>query len=251
MGRLGPKSTAVEFTLPRCLTARVTDVRFAHYGASPGKPVRGGIDLARPTRRSPLSILKRPSRASPRFASRSLLRPAWWKARDTLPSFHYQRQMAVRSRRVSNFPGRAMSPLTPSACWPAIKAPSLRVADRLGQVVALPRGDRPHGGPVAVAGSPDVERHSPTKTSARICRHVLELGTFRSPAEPLEEAGRDLTLPASFDEVARELTVKAAAAGRAAARDLIESAKQRSTLDPEPGDDGSDRQPGKRSWSAT
>ncbi|MGD0383593.1 MAG: Hsp70 family protein, partial [Thermoguttaceae bacterium] len=61
-------------------------------------------------------------------------------------------------------------------------------------------------------GAEDVERLSPVEVSARYLAHVREAWNAEFPREPLEKQDFVLTLPASFDEVARELTVKAAAA---------------------------------------
>jgi hypothetical protein len=61
-------------------------------------------------------------------------------------------------------------------------------------------------------GAEDVERLSPVEVSARYLAHVRDAWNAAFPREPLEKQDFVLTLPASFDEVARELTVKAAAA---------------------------------------
>ncbi len=56
----------------------------------------------------------------------------------------------------------------------------------------------------------DVRRISPVEAGARYLRHMREAWNSRFPREPMERQDVVLTLPASFDEVARELTVKAA-----------------------------------------
>jgi hypothetical protein len=56
-----------------------------------------------------------------------------------------------------------------------------------------------------------VERLSPIEVSARILRHVRAAWDARFSAAPLADQDIVLTLPASFDEIARELTVEAAA----------------------------------------
>ena len=60
-------------------------------------------------------------------------------------------------------------------------------------------------------GAEDVDRLSPVDVSARLLKHVREAWNAAHPHEPLEQQEVVLTLPASFDEVARELTVAAAA----------------------------------------
>lgn len=59
-------------------------------------------------------------------------------------------------------------------------------------------------------GSPDVESLSPVGVSARYLQHVREAWDHEFPDEPLAKQEVVLTIPASFDEVARELTVTAA-----------------------------------------
>ncbi|HEU5431178.1 MAG TPA: Hsp70 family protein, partial [Thermomicrobiales bacterium] len=59
-------------------------------------------------------------------------------------------------------------------------------------------------------GAADVERLSPVEASSRYLAHIREAWDSRFREHPLAEQDVVLTLPASFDEVARELTVKAA-----------------------------------------
>jgi molecular chaperone DnaK (HSP70) len=59
-------------------------------------------------------------------------------------------------------------------------------------------------------GAADVESLSPVQTSARYLQHMREAWDTRFPGSPLVEQDVVLTIPASFDEVARELTVQAA-----------------------------------------
>jgi len=56
----------------------------------------------------------------------------------------------------------------------------------------------------------NVERLSPVEVSSRFLRHLREAWDASHPGEPLQNQDVVLTLPASFDEVARELTVEAA-----------------------------------------
>ncbi len=60
-------------------------------------------------------------------------------------------------------------------------------------------------------GADDVERLSPIVVSGRYLRHIRDAWNHQFPNAPLAEQEIVLTLPASFDEVARELTVQAAA----------------------------------------
>ena len=62
------------------------------------------------------------------------------------------------------------------------------------------------------AAPPDVPRLSPLDVSARYLRHVVEAwnATHHKPEERLEEQSVVITVPASFDDVARNLTADAA-----------------------------------------
>jgi hypothetical protein len=68
----------------------------------------------------------------------------------------------------------------------------------------------------------DVERISPVEASSRYLAHIRGAWNDRFKAEPLERQDIVLTLPASFDEIARELTVQAAARAGLARVVLIE-----------------------------
>jgi len=57
---------------------------------------------------------------------------------------------------------------------------------------------------------PTLDRLSPVEASRRILDHVRSAYDAASPEHPLSEQDLVLTVPASFDEVARELTVRAA-----------------------------------------
>ncbi len=61
-------------------------------------------------------------------------------------------------------------------------------------------------------GAEDVTQRSPMEASALILGHLRAAWNQQFPAHPLEEQDVYITVPASFDEIARELTVKAAAA---------------------------------------
>ncbi len=63
------------------------------------------------------------------------------------------------------------------------------------------------------AGPPDVQRLSPLDVSARYLRHLVEAWNAvpnRKPDDRLEEQTVVITVPASFDDVARNLTAEAA-----------------------------------------
>lgn len=144
------------------------------------------------------------------FAVPQLVAPGELEPRETLPSFHYEaaadefpagaldlpwtegdRRYAVgffARDHGANVPGRLIASAKSWLCHPGV--------DRAAQLLPW-------------HGAADVERLSPVEASARYLRHIREAWDAQF-AEPLAEQDVVLTLPASFDEVARELTVKAA-----------------------------------------
>jgi hypothetical protein len=72
------------------------------------------------------------------------------------------------------------------------------------------------------SGELDVPRLSPVDASARLLRHVARAWHAANPEHALEQQHIVLTVPASFDEVARELTVRAAQAAGLTVRLLEE-----------------------------
>ncbi len=75
--------------------------------------------------------------------------------------------------------------------------------------LAQPRVDRT--APILPWGAPEgVPRLSPVSASALYLGHLLDAWNHRHPGDPLEAQEVVLTVPASFDEVARELTLRAA-----------------------------------------
>jgi molecular chaperone DnaK (HSP70) len=138
--------------------------------------------------------------------------PGQVEPRETLPSFHYQPPAAESmagglrlpwSGRPPTFaiglyareqgvlsPGRLISSAKSWLCHAGV--------DRRGAILPWHAAD-------------DVERLSPVEASASYLRHVRDAWNSRFPHESLESQDFVLTLPASFDEVARELTIEAAA----------------------------------------
>ncbi len=146
------------------------------------------------------------------FPIAQIVAPGVVETRDTLPSFHYQRAegefpagslglpwakkdndyavgLFAREHGV-HVPGRLITSAKSWLCHPGV--------DRLAELLPW-------------HGADDVERLSPVEASARYLAHLRDAWNARFPADPLESQEVVLTLPASFDEVARELTVKAAA----------------------------------------
>lgn len=61
------------------------------------------------------------------------------------------------------------------------------------------------------AGANDVEKVSPVIASASYLNHIRQAWNYRHPSDPLENQEVVVTVPASFDETARKLTIEAAA----------------------------------------
>ncbi|OYP39125.1 hsp70 family protein [Rhodopirellula sp. MGV] len=137
--------------------------------------------------------------------------------RETLPSFHYQLTQSESSAIESGLP------------WEQNAKKSKK--DRPGCVGVLARdaGTRHPGRRISSAkswlshdgvdrtadflpwhGDPDVSRLSPLEASAEYLKHLRQAWDQAHPDEPLKTQDIVITLPASFDEVARELTIKAA-----------------------------------------
>jgi hypothetical protein len=145
------------------------------------------------------------------FAVPQVVAPGQIEARDTLPSFHYQPatgEFAAGSMRVpwqksdagyfvgqfardhgTLVPGRMISSAKSWLCHAGV--------DRTAELLPW-------------QGAEDVERLSPVTVSARYLQHFREAWDAKFPEHPLADQDFVLTLPASFDEVARELTIKAA-----------------------------------------
>ena len=146
------------------------------------------------------------------FPIRQLVAPAEVEARRSLPSFHYQSASGEQKKDSHRLP------------W------SKQVADHTVGVFARDHGMLSPGRLIASAkswlchtgvdrtadllpwqGAADVERLSPVEVSARYLLHIRHAWDSEHTDQPLAEQDIALTLPASFDEVARELTVEAAA----------------------------------------
>jgi len=146
------------------------------------------------------------------FAVPQLVAPAQVEARETLPSFLYQPAAGEMAAGALRCPWHKQEP----DCLVGVFA---RDHGTLvpGRMINSAKSWLCHSGVDRLAallpwhGAPDVERLSPVEVSARYLAHVRDAWDARFPRDPLQSQDFVLTLPASFDEVARELTVKAAA----------------------------------------
>ncbi len=146
------------------------------------------------------------------FTVPQLVAPGVVEAREKLPSFHYQRATGEFSAGAMRLPWDKEEPDHAVGVFAHDHGAIVP-----GRLIASAKSWLCHSGVDRLAellpwqGAADVERLSPVEVSARYLAHIRAAWNHHFPTEPLEEQDVVLTLPASFDEVARELTVKAAA----------------------------------------
>jgi hypothetical protein len=136
--------------------------------------------------------------------------PAESEALDVLPSFHYE-------PAPGEFPGDALRlPWQPAAAGWIVGAFARDHGARVpGRLVTSAKSWLCHGGVDRTAallpwhGAPDVTKVSPVEVSSRNVAHARAAWDHAHPAAPLAEQDVVVTVPASFDEIARELTVRA------------------------------------------
>ncbi len=167
-----------------------------------------------------------------RFRVETFLIPQWvdWgqvERRPMLPSFHYELPESEASAMVGRLPWRD----DPSGQDnpPRRRGGDAAAGEWVVGTLARDAGLRQPGRRIASAkswlshdgvdrsapllpwqGDADVTRHSPVDISARYLQHIRQAWDAAHPEAPLAEQDVVITLPASFDEVARELTVVAA-----------------------------------------
>lgn len=141
-----------------------------------------------------------------------LVAPGQVEERETLPSFHYQPTEAELAGGVLRLPWESQDPRATTGIF--AREHGSRVPGRL---VVSAKSWLSHAGVDRTSellpwqSGSDVERLSPVAVSSCYLSHLRQAWDRRFPRHPLAEQEVVLTLPASFDEVARELTVAAAA----------------------------------------
>ncbi len=154
------------------------------------------------------------------FHVAQLVAPGQIEPRETLPSFHYQAAAEEFAAGALRMPWDSDSD-TDTNDDPT-HAVGFFARDQgtmvPGRLIVSAKSWLCHTGVDRTAellpwqGAVDVDRLSPVDAAGRYLEHVRRAWDHANPDEPLAEQDIVLTLPASFDEVARELTVKAAAA---------------------------------------
>ena len=140
------------------------------------------------------------------------------ESRDTLPSFHYEAATGEAAGGLLRLPWDLNEPKGKSEPNVAVGVYARDHGGRNpGRQITSAKSWLCHSGVDRTAdllpwhGADDVERLSPIEVSARILRHVASAWNAQFRSAPLADQDVVLTLPASFDEIARELTVEAAA----------------------------------------
>jgi hypothetical protein len=146
------------------------------------------------------------------FPVPQLVAPGQVESRETLPSFLYQPGASEFAADAMRLPWSRETPDHAVGFFARDQGPAVP-----GRLIASAKSWLCHSGIDRTApvlpwhGLPEVQRLSPVEASARYLAHVRDAWDARFADQPLARQDFVLTLPASFDEIARELTVKAAA----------------------------------------
>lgn len=170
-----------------------------------------GIDLG--TTNSSVSFIdtqRKPYKVED-FPVLQLSAPGETSALPLFPSFHYEAVSAEFKSHSLNMPWDKEDRRTITGSF--ARDHGAQVAGRL---VSSAKSWLSHSGVDRTApllpwhGAPDVEKISPVQASSRYLLHIRQAWNHEHPDAPFEEQDIVITVPASFDEIARELTVAAA-----------------------------------------
>jgi molecular chaperone DnaK (HSP70) len=157
------------------------------------------------------------------FPVPQLVAPAETEPRPVLPSFHYEPAPTEFAAGAIDLPWSD----SPESSVVGLFAREHGAAVP-GRLVVSAKSWLSHGGVDRTAallpwhGAPDATRLSPVEVSRRYLAHMRAAWDHAHPGAPLAEQDVILTVPASFDEVARELTVEAAKTAGIARVTLLE-----------------------------
>jgi len=135
------------------------------------------------------------------------------ESRETLPSFHYEALPEERAAGATRLPWQHEAPVSTVGIFARDHGRTLP-----GRMIESAKSWLCHNGVDRKAallpwhGASDVVRLSPVDASARYLSHLKDTWDAAFPSDLLAQQEVMLTIPASFDEVARELTVAAARA---------------------------------------
>lgn len=158
------------------------------------------------------------------FAIPQIVGPGQVENLETLPSFHYEAMPEERAVGATRLPWSSAPTPRPVGSAQSEDSPRFIVGQFArdhgrtipGRMIESAKSWLCHNGVDRKAallpwhGAAEVQRLSPVEVSASYLRHLRDAWNFKHPAHLLEQQEVVLTIPASFDEVARELTVAAA-----------------------------------------
>lgn len=171
-----------------------------------------GIDLGTTNSAVAFFDTELPERKVQMFSIPQLVAPGEIEQRQTLPSFHYEPATGEFGAGAMQLPWQQEA--HPYCVGFFARDHGGKVPGRL---IASAKSWLCHTGVDRTAallpwqGASDLQRLSPVEVTSRYLLHIREAWDHHFPKFPLADQEIVLTLPASFDEVARELTVKAAA----------------------------------------
>lgn len=169
-----------------------------------------GIDLGTTNCAAAYVDLEAPERTIVPLPIPQLVAEASVAERPSLPSFLY----IAGEHDVA--PGSLALPWDPDRAYAVGEFARTQGARVVGRLVTSAKSWLCHGGVdreakiLPWAAPDDVPKLSPVEVSARYLQHLREAWEQHFPDAPIEAQDVILTVPASFDEVARELTVEAA-----------------------------------------
>lgn len=152
--------------------------------------------------------------ASPRvqdFPVPQITAPGVIEARDTLPSFHYEPAAGEFAAGALRLPWSDREPGYVVGTYARDHGETVP-----GRLISSAKSWLCHAGVDRTAellpwhGAEDVAKLSPVDVGARYLEAFRKAWNHRFPGHPLEQQDLVVTLPASFDEVARELTIRSA-----------------------------------------
>ena len=211
--RAGRSRSAIAGPLERAFRRRHRPRHHQHARSPASTPPTGGDRPDRARCRVPQLVAPGDGRAARRCCRRSCTSP---RRRWTSPAGALALPWDAGAATTSSASSRAQP-----------RRRGAGAAGRLGEVVAVPRRRRPHGADPAVGragrGAARCRRSRRRRAYLRAPRGGVER-TSHARRAARSRAGVLLTVPASFDAAARELTCEAAARRRARARDAARGA---------------------------
>lgn len=170
-----------------------------------------GIDLGTTNCAVTYVDTRDPKRQVSVFPILQVIAPGETEERETLPSFHFQPPESELAADAMRLPWHKKKPGYCVGVFARNES-----ANTAGRAIASAKSWLCHAGVDRTAallpwqGASDVERLSPVEASARYLEHIRRAWNQKFSTEKLEDQEIVLTLPASFDEVARTLTIEAA-----------------------------------------